>query len=69
MDYRQIDRVLTIMENRFSNIEDDGSNQYLLVNLNPILTSAYLLTMLKGFHKRYSVTSLRTNQLNDIILN
>ena len=56
------------MEDRFSNIEDDGSNQYLLMNLNPILTSVYLLQLLKNFELIYSVTGLRTFKLSEIIL-
>ena len=56
------------MEDRFSNIEDDGSNQYLLMNLNPILTSVYLLDSLKNIEFIYSVTGQRTFKLSEIIL-
>ena len=36
LSYTQIDRILTSLENRFSDIEEDAGNQYLLVNLNSV---------------------------------
>ena len=67
LSYKHIDRILTILEDRFSEIAEDGSNQYLLCNLNPILTSVHLLNLLSLIEERYSVTSLRTQNLQDTI--
>ena len=56
------------MEDRFGEIEEDGSNSYLLCNLNPIKTACHMLMLLDLISERYSMTSLRTSELNDIIL-
>jgi len=34
--YAQIDRILTTLEQRYGEVEENGGNQYLLINLNPI---------------------------------
>ena len=36
LSYEHVDAILTSMEHRFGEIEDDGSNSYLLCNLNAI---------------------------------
>ena len=38
-----IDAILSSLEKRFGDIEEDGSNAYLLCNLNPIKTACHLL--------------------------
>lgn len=55
------------MEERFSEINEDGSNSYLLCNLNPIQTAVHMLMLLSMIEERYSVTGLRTANLGDII--
>ena len=67
LTYAQIDRILTVMEERYGEVEEDGSNQFILVNLNPIQTSVHLLKILDEIDNRYSVTGLRTSKLADTI--
>ena len=67
LTYAQIDRILTVIEERYGEVEEDGSNQFILVNLNPIQTSVHLLKILDEIDNRYSVTGLRTSKLADTI--
>ena len=46
MEYEQVDKLLTSMEQRFAEIEEDGSNQHLLCNLNPIKTACHIMMLL-----------------------
>ena len=46
MEYEQVDKLLTSMEQRFAEVEEDGSNQYLLCNLNPIKTACHIMMLL-----------------------
>ena len=46
LTYEHVDTILTSMENRLSEIEHDGSNSYLLCNLNPIKTACHMLHLL-----------------------
>ncbi len=64
-----MDKILTSMEQRFGEIEEDGSNQYLLCNLNSIQTACHMLNLLDMIEKRYSMAKLRTGGLYEIILN
>ena len=56
------------MEERFGEIEEDGSNSYLLTNLNPIKTAVHMLMVLSLIDDRYSMAKQRTETLSDIIL-
>ena len=67
LSYSHIDRVLTSMEERFVELEEDGSNSYLLTNLNPIKTAVHMLMLLSQIETKYSVASLRTEHLAEII--
>lgn len=68
LSYEHIDLVLTSLEEHFGEIAEDGSNSYLLCNLNPILTAVSMLMLLNQIKDRYSVTELRTDNLSEIIL-
>ena len=68
LKYSHIDRILTSMERRFNEMESDGSDSYLLTNLNPIKTACILLMILHMIEKRYSVTKLRTSNLVDQLI-
>jgi hypothetical protein len=46
LQYEHIDTVLTSIELRFGEIEEDGSNSFLLCNLNPIKTACHMLMLL-----------------------
>ena len=48
LEYEQIDKILTSMELRLNEVEEDGSNQYLLTNLNPIKTACHIMMLLDG---------------------
>lgn len=67
LSFVHVDRILTMLEERFAEIAEDGSNSYLLCNLNPIMTAVHLLNLLSLIEKRYSVTSLRTENLQGMI--
>ena len=67
MEYEQVDKLLTSMEYRFAEIEDDGSNQYLLCNLNPIKTACHIMMLLDNISGRYSIASLRTDSLTELV--
>ena len=69
LNYEHIDEILTSMEERFGEIEEDGSNSYLLCNLNPIKTAVHMLMVLSYISERYSMAVLRTEGLVEIILN
>ena len=69
LNYEHIDEILTSMEERFGEIEEDGSNSYLLCNLNPIKTAVHMLMVLSYINERYSMAVLRTEGLEEIILN
>ena len=56
------------MEERFGEIEEDGSNSYLICNLNPIKTAVHMLMILSQIVERYSMANLRTEALTEIIL-
>ena len=43
LNYEHVDAVLTSIEERFGEIAEDGSNSYLLCNLNPIKTACHML--------------------------
>ena len=49
-------------------IEADGSNSYLLCNLNPIKTACHMLMLLNEIQNKYSMASLRTEGLTEIII-
>ena len=49
LSYVHVDKILTSIEERFGQIEDDGSNQYLLCNLNPIKSACHMLMLLNLF--------------------
>ena len=68
LNYEHIDEILTSMEERFGEIEADGSNSYLLCNLNPIKTAVHMLMVLDYINERYSMAKLRTEKLSEIIL-
>lgn len=68
LSYEHIDQILTSMEERFGEIEEDGSNSYLLCNLNPIKTAVHMLLVLSQINERYSMAILRTDALSEIIL-
>ena len=68
LNYEHIDEILTSMEERFGEIEEDGSNSYLLCNLNPIKTAVHMLMVLSYINQRYSMSALRTDGLSEIIL-
>ena len=63
LTYSHIDRILSSIEERFSEIAEDGSNSYLLCNLNPIKTACHMLMLLDQIQSRYSVSRLRTENL------
>jgi len=44
--YEHIDTILSSIEERFGEIEEDGSNSFLLCNLNPIKTACHMLMFL-----------------------
>ena len=67
LSYEHIDRVLTSVEERFQEVEEDGSNSYLLTNLNPVKTAVHMLMLLSQIEERYSVTGKRTDNLSEII--
>ena len=66
--YEHIDRILTSMEKRFGEIAEDGSNSYLLCNLNPVKTACHMLMLLSQIEQKYSLASLRTQGLSEIIV-
>lgn len=66
--YEHIDNILTSMEKRFGEIAEDGSNSYLLCNLNPIKTACHMLMLLNLIEQKYSLASLRTQGLSEIIV-
>ena len=57
------------MEESFSDVAEDMSNSFLLCNLNPIKTAVHMLQLLSQIEARYSVTSLRTQNLSETINN
>jgi len=65
--YEHIDRILSSLESRFQEMEEDGSNSYLLTNLNPVKSAVHILMLLSQIEERYSVTGLRTSNLQDKI--
>ena len=65
LDYEHIDQILTSMEENFGEPDDDGGNQYLLCNLNPVKTACHMMYMLNIIQSRYSMTSRRTDSLTD----
>ena len=68
LTYEHVDRLLTSLEDRFGDVAEDGSNSFLLNNLNPIKTACHMLLLLDLMDDRYPMTSLRTEQLSDIIM-
>jgi len=48
-------------------VEEGASNQFLMTNLNSVQTAVHLLQLLSLIEERYSVTSLRTQHLSEII--
>lgn len=68
LTYEHVDAILTSMEERFGEIEEDGSNSYLLCNLNSIQTACHMLNLLDMIENRYSMAKLRTSGLYEIIL-
>ena len=70
LQYEHIDAILTSIETRFGEDEEDedGSNSYLLCNLNPIKTACHMLMLLDLISQRYSMASLRTDQLSEDII-
>ena len=55
------------MEDRFGDVAEDGSNSYLLCNINPIKTACHLLMLLDQIKGVYSMTEERANSLTDKI--
>lgn len=43
-----VDEVLSSMEQSFGEAEEDGSNYYLLCNLNPVKTAVHMLMILSN---------------------
>lgn len=68
MEYKHVDEILTSMEEHFGEVEEDGSNSYLLCNLNPVKTAMHMLMLLSNFEERYSMAVLRTQELSEVIL-
>lgn len=68
LTYEHVDRLLTSLEDRFGDVAEDGSNSFLLNNLNPIKTACHMLLLLDLMDDRYPMTSLRTEQLSEIIM-
>lgn len=66
--YEHVDKILCSIEQRFGEMEEDGSNSFLLCNLNPIKSAMHLLLLLSLIEKRYSMAVLRTENLAEIIL-
>lgn len=66
--YNHIDAILTSMEDRFGDQAADGSDSFLLNNLNPIKTAVHFLMLLNEIEKRYEMTVLRTQNLADVVL-
>lgn len=56
------------MEQSFGEVEEDGSNSYLLCNLNPVKTAVHMLMILSNIEQQYSMAILRTAHLTDKIL-
>ena len=63
-----VDKILTSLEQCFGEVKEDGSNCYLLCNLNAIQTACLLLNLLDKIEKRYSMAKLRTSGLYEVIL-
>ena len=63
LKYEHIDRILTSMEERFSEVDEDGSNSFLVCNLNPIKTACHLLMLLSQIEQYFSIASKRTEEL------
>lgn len=68
LNYEHVDSILISCEERFGEIAADGSNSYLLTNLNQIKTACHMLMLLNLITKKYSMTGLRTDTLGDILL-
>ena len=69
LSYKQVDRLLTSIEERFNqNIDEDAASNYLVTNINPIKTACHMLMLLNMIKSRYSVAGLRTEHLSEIIL-
>ena len=77
MTYGDVDRIVSALEKIFGDVEPDGSNQVLLVNLNPIKTACHLLMFFDKVGNRYSSIELRAsglyeelmNQLHEVLVN
>lgn len=67
LEYEHVDGILTSMEQKFGEIEEDGSNSYLLCNLNPIKSAVHMLMILNQIEQHYSMAVLRTKNLAEKI--
>ena len=68
LNYEHVDSILVSCEERLGEIAADGSNSYLLTNLNQIKTACHMLMLLDLINDRYSMTKLRTDTLAEILL-
>ena len=65
-DYKQIDRLITVLESFLINAEPNET--YLATNLNPIKTSVLLMDFGQRIYKSYAITEFRVNALRDFVM-
>ena len=68
LEAEHTDKILLTMEERFGDLEEDGSNSYMICNLSPVKTAMHLLSLLAEIESRFSYSIQRTNNLSEIIL-
>jgi hypothetical protein len=65
--YKQIDRLLSILEKFLLN--SDPKDSYLATNLNPIKTSVLVMDFVLRIHQSYAITEFRVNSLRENLMN
>ena len=46
MSTERVDKILLTLEDRFGDLEPDGSNSYILCNLSPVKTACHIMLLL-----------------------
>jgi hypothetical protein len=64
--YKDIDKLITILENFSSEIAPEES--YLSRNLNPIKTALLLINFLERIFESYAITELRVKHVSDFLM-
>lgn len=64
--YKDIDKLITILEDFSSEIAPDKS--YLTKNLNPIKTALLLIHFLERIFQSYAITELRVKHITDFLM-